>query len=140
MYACTNYLSGGSSEYSRNSPGRDRLEPWWGETKIVFRRGSEAKHHQRKLSDPVGASQSSPEISFVRSMKPFNHSIGSLDPRNSKERTNRGWAPQSEVRRAGTPNLETQVEIKARAQVSVVMDDSGTASGHLEVLSIIFSR
>ena len=45
-------------------------------------------------------------------------------------------AQRFEVSRAGTPNQETQVEIKARAQVSVVMEDSGTASGHLEVLSI----
>ena len=50
------------------------------------------------------------------------------------------WAPLSEVRRAGTPNLDTQAEIKARAQDSVVMEDKGTASGHLEVLSIIVRR
>ena len=47
------------------------------------------------------------------------------------------WAPLSEVRRAGTPNLETQVEMKAREQDSAVMEDSGTASGHLEVLLIM---
>ena len=47
------------------------------------------------------------------------------------------WAPMSEVRRAGTPNLVTQVEMKAREQDSVVMEDSETASGHLEVLSIM---
>ena len=40
-------------------------------------------------------------------------------------------------KRAGTPNLEIQVEINALAQDSDVMEDSGTASGHLEVLSII---
>ena len=49
-------------------------------------------------------------------------------------------ALRSKVSRAGTPNLETQVEIKARAQVSAVLEDSGTALGHLEVLSIIVSR
>ena len=49
-------------------------------------------------------------------------------------------APLSEVSRAGTPKPETQVEIKAQAQVSAVMEDCGTASGHLEVLSIIVSR
>ena len=49
-------------------------------------------------------------------------------------------APRSEVSRAGTPNRETQVEIKALAQGSAVMEDSRTASGHLEVLLIIVSR
>ena len=49
-------------------------------------------------------------------------------------------APRYKVSRAGTPNWETQVEIKARAQVSTVMEDSGMASGNLEVLSIIVSR
>ena len=49
-------------------------------------------------------------------------------------------APRFEVNRAGTPNRENLVEIKAQAQVSVVMEDSGMASGHLEVLSIIVSR
>ena len=44
------------------------------------------------------------------------------------------------LRRAGTPNLDTQVKIKAGAQASEVMEDSKTASGHLEVLSIIFKR
>ena len=48
--------------------------------------------------------------------------------------------PRSEVRRDGTRNLETQVEIKTQAQDSEVMEDSGTASGHLEVLSIIVRR
>ena len=38
---------------------------------------------------------------------------------------------------AGTPNLEIQVEMKAREQDSAVMEDSGTVSGHLEVLSIM---
>ena len=41
------------------------------------------------------------------------------------------------MRRAETPNLETQEEIKALAQDSTVMEDKGTASGHLEVLSIM---
>ena len=48
--------------------------------------------------------------------------------------------PRSEVRRDGTRNLETQVEIKTQAQDSEVMEDSRTASGHLEVLSIIVRR
>ena len=49
-------------------------------------------------------------------------------------------APWSEVRRAGMPNPETQVEIKAIAQVSNVMEDSGIASDFLKVLLIIVSR
>jgi hypothetical protein len=44
------------------------------------------------------------------------------------------------VRTAGTPNLEIQVEIKARAQDSAEMEDKGTASGHLVVLSIMVKR
>ena len=47
------------------------------------------------------------------------------------------WAPLSEVRRAGTPNLEIQVEMKACAQDSAEIEDRGMTSGHLEVLSII---
>ena len=47
------------------------------------------------------------------------------------------WAPLSEVMRAGTPNLEIQVEMKACAQDSAVMEDRGMAYGHLEVLSIM---
>ena len=49
-------------------------------------------------------------------------------------------APQSEVRRAGTPNLETHLEIKAWAQALEVMEGIGTASSHLEVLLIIVKR
>ena len=47
------------------------------------------------------------------------------------------WEPLAEVRRAGTPNFETQEEMKSLAQASAVMEDRGTASGHLEVLSIM---
>ena len=46
-------------------------------------------------------------------------------------------APPLESRRAGTPNLKIQVEIKALVQDSAVMEDRGTALYHLEVLSII---
>ena len=48
--------------------------------------------------------------------------------------------PRSEVRRAGTPNLDTHIEIKAQAQALEMMEDSRTASGHLELLSIIVKR
>ena len=50
------------------------------------------------------------------------------------------WEPLSEVRRAGTLNLETQVEMKALGQASPVMEERGTAYGHLEVLSIMVRR
>ena len=49
-------------------------------------------------------------------------------------------SPQSEVILAGTPNLEIQVEIKALAQSSAEVEDIGTASGQLEVLSKIVMR
>ena len=50
------------------------------------------------------------------------------------------WEPLSEVRRAGTLNFETHIEIKALAQASAVMEERGTASGHREVLSIMVRR
>ena len=50
------------------------------------------------------------------------------------------WDPRSEVKRAGTPNLETHVEVKAPAQALEVMEDRGTTSDHLEVLSITVRR
>ena len=46
-------------------------------------------------------------------------------------------APLSEVKVAGTPNLNIQAEIKALTQVSVEIEDKGTASGQGVVLSII---
>ena len=49
------------------------------------------------------------------------------------------WLPLSEVRVSGTPNLATQVEIKALTQDSAVIDNKGTTSGHLVLLSIIVS-
>ena len=47
------------------------------------------------------------------------------------------WAPQSEVKRAGTPKREIQVEIKAFAQDSADMEVNGAASGQRVVWSII---
>ena len=46
-------------------------------------------------------------------------------------------APLSEVKVAGTPNLDIQVEIKALTQASVEIEDIGTASGQPVVISII---
>ena len=53
---------------------------------------------------------------------------------------NVNWEPLSDVRTAGTPNLEIQVEIKAPAQDSAEMEDKGTPSSHLLVLSIMVKR
>ena len=58
----------------------------------------------------------------------------------SDQKEGENCALRSEVRRAVTPYLDTHVEIKAQAQALEVMEDSGTASGHLEVLSIIVKR
>jgi len=54
------------------------------------------------------------------------------------EETN--WLPLSEVRVAGTPNLATQAAMKARTQDSAVIEDKGTTSGHLVLLSIMVSK
>jgi hypothetical protein len=43
------------------------------------------------------------------------------------------WAPLSDVMVAGTPNRDTQPAKRALAQSAAVMDESGMASGHLEV-------
>jgi hypothetical protein len=50
------------------------------------------------------------------------------------------WEPLSDVRTAGTPNLDIQVEMKARTQDSAEIEDNGTTSGHLVVLSIMVRR
>ena len=50
------------------------------------------------------------------------------------------WLPLYKVKVSETPNLETHVELKARTQDSAVIDDKGTTSGHLVLLSIIVSR
>jgi hypothetical protein len=50
------------------------------------------------------------------------------------------WAPLSDVMVARTPNRNTQSAKRALAQSAAVTDDSGMASGHLEVWSIIVKR
>ena len=47
------------------------------------------------------------------------------------------WALRSEVKRARMPKHEIQVEIKAPAQDSAVMEVNGVASGQHVVRSII---
>ncbi len=50
------------------------------------------------------------------------------------------WAPLSDVMMAGTPNLEIQQAKRALVQLVAVMEGSGTASGHRDVLSITVNR
>jgi hypothetical protein len=50
------------------------------------------------------------------------------------------WAPLLEVMVAGTPNLEIQLAKRALAQSAAVMEGSGIASGHRDVLSITVNR
>ena len=50
------------------------------------------------------------------------------------------WAPLSEVRVEGTPNLEIHELMKTLAQESADVEDMGMASGHLVVLSMIVKR
>jgi len=59
----------------------------------------------------------------------------------SVQMENMNWLSLSEVRVAGTPNRETQVGIKAQMQDSAeAIEDRGTTSGHLALLSIIVSK
>ena len=48
------------------------------------------------------------------------------------------WEPLSDVRTAGIPNLD--IQMKARTQDSAEIEDNGTTSGHLVVLSIMVKR
>ena len=50
------------------------------------------------------------------------------------------WAPLSEVRVDGTPNLDIHESMKTLAQESAEVEDMGMASGHLVVLSMIVKR
>ena len=55
----------------------------------------------------------------------------------SAQREDVNWAPRSEVRLLGTPNLATQPRMRALAHVVAVMSGTGIASGHLDHLSTI---
>ena len=65
--------------FSRREPG------------VIFGRGPEAQHHQRKVINPVGASQSSSERRLQRTMETFYHSValrmvtGRLDVGDSED-------------------------------------------------------
>jgi hypothetical protein len=61
-------------------------------------------------------------------------------PHRAAQRADVNWAPLSEVMVAGTPNLEIQPVYRARAQSAGVMEESGIASGHRDVLSITVNR
>ena len=58
----------------------------------------------------------------------------------TKDRESVNCVPLLEVSVEGTPNLDIQVSIKTRAHVSEEVEFIGTASGHLEVLSIMVRR
>ena len=45
------------------------------ESGVIFGPGPEAKHHQRKVINPVGASQSNSEGRFQRTMETFYHPV-----------------------------------------------------------------
>jgi hypothetical protein len=61
-------------------------------------------------------------------------------PHRAAHKADVNWDPLSDVMVAGTPNLDTQPAKRALAQSAAVMDERGTASGHLDVLSIIMNR
>jgi hypothetical protein len=50
------------------------------------------------------------------------------------------WGPLSLVIAAGSPNLWTQPENRAAAQSAAEVAETGTASGHLVVLSMMVNR
>ena len=56
---------------------------------------------------------------------------------NSAQSAEVNWAPRSEVRLVGTPNLAIQPLIRASAHVVAEMSFTGIASGHLDHLSTI---
>jgi hypothetical protein len=55
-------------------------------------------------------------------------------------KANVNWAPLSDVMVAGTPNLEIQPAKRTLAESAAVMEGSGIASGHQDVLSIMVNR
>jgi hypothetical protein len=56
------------------------------------------------------------------------------------QRADVNWAPLSDVMVAGTPKRDTHPAKRALAQLAAVMEASGTASGHLDVLSMMVNR
>ena len=56
---------------------------------------------------------------------------------NSAQREEVNWAPRSEVRLVGTPNLAIQPLMSASAHVVAEMSLTGIVSGHLDQRSII---
>ncbi len=58
----------------------------------------------------------------------------------ARKRADVNWAPLSEVMVAGTPKGDTHPAKRALAQSTAVMEASGMASGHLDVLSMMVNR
>ena len=85
-------------------------------------------------------------------MEPLNHAIAlgmecsfvdveiPRDEQTPAQTEEVNCVPLSEVRTAGTPNLETQVDRKARTQVSAEIELNGATSGHQVVQLIIVRR
>ena len=85
-------------------------------------------------------------------MEPFNHPIAlrmegcvveakiSREEQNPDQTEEVNWAPLLEVRTAGTPNLETQVERKAQTQDSAEMEVNRATSGQQDVWVIMVRR
>ena len=82
-------------------------------------------------------------------MEPLNHPIAlrmeggcsiGQDSKEPDQTEEVNWAALSEVRTTGTPNLETQVERKARTQDSAEMKVNGATSGQQVLQSIMVRR
>ncbi len=61
-------------------------------------------------------------------------------PHRAAHKGDVNWAPLSEVMVADTPNLGIHPANRALAQSVAVMEESGIASGHRNVLSITINR
>ena len=109
-----------------------------GEPHFLHRKTTRIRRSWEQVRNPVGASESCSERGFERAMKALNHSITRWwkliviflkIPRmeqTSDQMKDVNWEPRSEVRRAGTLNLKTHVDMKARAQASEVMEKRRT--------------
>ena len=89
--------------------------------------------------NPISTGEASMKWRLQGTVKLFDHPIGlSMNPWNHTE--DMKWTPQSEIRRAGTPNCDIQEEIKALALDSAVILTRGTACGQCKVLLIMVRR
>ena len=138
--------AGGNSGLPRNSPGTVREEPYTAsETESpvsslgTVRRPKRTKGRWRNQSEPANRERRADlrerwNLSIMPLLWGWNAVVVDVEiPREEQtpaqtEEVN--CAPLSEVRTAGTPNLETQVDRKAQAQVSAEIELNGATSGH----------